>query len=68
MTAAWVHTLIPAAFAIFGTIVAVDLHPGQALVRAIQHCAAGVGFAASAVSRRDDVMNQFLDKRTQDAA
>lgn len=45
---AWVYTLIPAAAAIGGATVAVNLRPGPVLVSAIQHFAAGVVFAAAA--------------------
>lgn len=45
---AWAYTLIPAAAAIIGAAVAVNLRPGAVLVSAIQHFAAGVVFAAAA--------------------
>ena len=45
---AWTYTLIPAAAAILGAAVAVNLRPGAVLVSAIQHFAAGVVFAAAA--------------------
>ncbi|MBK3405185.1 transporter [Methylorubrum populi] len=45
---AWAYTLIPAAAAIAGAAVAVNLRPGPVLVSAIQHFAAGVVFAAAA--------------------
>ncbi|MCE4226293.1 transporter [Methylobacterium sp. C25] len=45
---AWIYTLIPAAAAIVGAAVAVNLRPGPVLVSAIQHFAAGVVFAAAA--------------------
>ena len=45
---AWAYTLIPAAAAIVGAAVAVNLRPGPVLVSAIQHFAAGVVFAAAA--------------------
>ena len=45
---AWAYTLIPAAAAILGAAVAVNLRPGPVLVSAIQHFAAGVVFAAAA--------------------
>ncbi|GLS45868.1 ZIP family metal transporter [Methylobacterium brachythecii] len=45
---AWAYTLIPAAAAIVGAAVAVNLRPGAVLVSAIQHFAAGVVFAAAA--------------------
>jgi len=45
---AWLYTLIPAAAAIVGAAVAVNLRPGPVLVSAIQHFAAGVVFAAAA--------------------
>lgn len=55
MTAAWVYTLIPAAVAILGAIVAVNVRPGPTLVSAIQHFAAGVVFAAAAGEIMPDV-------------
>ncbi len=45
---AWTYTLIPAAAAIVGAAVAVNVRPGPVLVSAIQHFAAGVIFAAAA--------------------
>ena len=45
---AWAYTLIPAAAAIVGAAVAVNLRPGPVLVSAIRHFAAGVVFAAAA--------------------
>ena len=45
---AWTYTLIPAAAAVVGAAVAVNLKPGPVLVSAIQHFAAGVVFAAAA--------------------
>jgi len=45
---AWAYTLIPAAAAVIGAAVAVNLRPGPILVSAIQHFAAGVVFAAAA--------------------
>ena len=45
---AWIYTLIPAAAAIIGATVAVNVRPGPTLVSAIQHFAAGVVFAAAA--------------------
>ena len=45
---AWIYTLIPAAAAIIGAAVAVNVRPGPTLVSAIQHFAAGVVFAAAA--------------------
>ncbi|KMO27665.1 transporter, partial [Methylobacterium variabile] len=45
---AWIYTLIPAATAVIGAAVAVNLRPGPILVSAIQHFAAGVVFAAAA--------------------
>lgn len=45
---AWTYTLIPAAAAVLGAAVAVNLRPGPVLVSAIQHFAAGVVFAAAA--------------------
>lgn len=45
---AWAYTLIPAAAAIVGAAVAVNLRPGPVLVSAVQHFAAGVVFAAAA--------------------
>ena len=45
---AWIYTLIPAATAVLGAAVAVNLRPGPVLVSAIQHFAAGVVFAAAA--------------------
>ena len=45
---AWLYTLIPAAAAVIGAAVAVNLRPGPVLVSAIQHFAAGVVFAAAA--------------------
>ena len=45
---AWLYTLIPAAAAVLGAAVAVNMRPGPVLVSAIQHFAAGVVFAAAA--------------------
>jgi len=45
---AWAYTLIPAAAAVLGATVAVNLRPGPVPVSAIQHFAAGVVFAAAA--------------------
>ncbi|MEE7465010.1 transporter [Methylobacterium fujisawaense] len=45
---AWAYTLIPAAAAVLGAAVAVNLRPGPVLVSAVQHFAAGVVFAAAA--------------------
>ena len=45
---AWIYTLIPAAAAIIGAAVAVNVRPGPTLASAIQHFAAGVVFAAAA--------------------
>ncbi|MCJ2006767.1 transporter [Methylobacterium sp. J-092] len=45
---AWIYTLIPAAAAIIGAAVAVNMRPGPVLVSAIQHFTAGVVFAAAA--------------------
>ena len=59
MTAsAWVYTLIPAAAAIIGAVVAVNARPGPTLVSAIQHFAAGVVFAAAAGEILPDVMHR----------
>ena len=52
---AWAYTLIPAAAAIAGAAVAVNLRPGPVLVSAIQHFAAGVVFAAAAGEILPDV-------------
>lgn len=59
MTAsAWVYTLIPAAAAIIGAVVAVNARPGPMLISAIQHFAAGVVFAAAAGEILPDVMHR----------
>jgi len=55
MTAAWVYTLIPAAVATLGAVVAVNVRPGPTLVSAIQHFAAGVVFAAAAGEIMPDI-------------
>lgn len=55
---AWVYTLIPAAAAIIGAVVAVNARPGPTLVSAIQHFAAGVVFAAAAGEILPDVMHR----------
>lgn len=55
MNAAWIYTLIPAAVAIVGAMVAVNVRPGNTLVSAIQHFAAGVVFAAAAGEIMPDV-------------
>lgn len=55
MNAAWIYTLIPAAVAILGAIVATNVRPGPTLVSAIQHFAAGVVFAAAAGEIMPDV-------------
>ena len=52
---AWSYTLIPAAAAVVGAAVAVNLRPGPVLVSAIQHFAAGVVFAAAAGEILPDV-------------
>lgn len=57
MTPAWIYTLIPAAIAILGAIIAVNVRPGPILVSAIQHFAAGVVFAAAAGEIMPDVMH-----------
>ena len=51
------YTLIPVAAAVIGATVAVNARPGQVLVSAIQHFAAGVVFAAAAVEILPDVMH-----------
>jgi len=56
--AAWVYTLIPAAAAIIGAVVAVHARPGPSVVSAIQHFAAGVVFAAAAGEILPDVMHR----------
>lgn len=56
--AAWVYTLIPAAAAIGGAVVAVNARPGPLVVSAIQHFAAGVGFAAAAGEILPDVLHR----------
>ena len=55
---AWIYTLIPAAAAIIGATVAVNVRPGPTLVSAIQHFAAGVVFAAAAGEILPDIMHQ----------
>lgn len=57
MSSAWIYTLLPAAAAIIGAIVAVNLRPGPVLVSAIQHFAAGVVFAAAAGEILPDVVH-----------
>ena len=57
MTPAWIYTLIPAAIAILGAIIAVNVRPGPILVSAIQHFAAGVVFAAAAGEIMPDVVH-----------
>ena len=57
MTQVWIYTLIPAAIAVLGAIVAVSLRPGPIVVSAIQHFAAGVVFAAAAGEIMPDVMH-----------
>ena len=52
---AWSYTLIPAAAAVVGAAVAVNLRPGPVLFSAIQHFAAGVVFAAAAGEILPDV-------------
>jgi ZIP family zinc transporter len=54
---AWIH-LIPAAAAIIGAAVAVNVRPGPTLVSAIQHFAAGVVFAAAAGEILPDIMHR----------
>lgn len=56
--AAWVYTLIPAAAAIGGAVVAVNARPGPLVVSAIQHFAAGVVFAAAAGEILPDVLHR----------
>jgi len=58
VVAAWVYTLIPAAAAIGGAVVAVNARPGPIVVSAIQHFAAGVVFAAAAGEILPDVMHR----------
>lgn len=58
VVAAWVYTLIPAAAAIGGAVVAVNARPGPVVVSAIQHFAAGVVFAAAAGEILPDVMHR----------
>lgn len=48
MASAWLFTLIPAGAAIAGAAIAVVSRPGQVVVSAIRHFAAGVVFAAAA--------------------
>ena len=55
---AWIYTLIPAAAAIIGATVAVNVRPGPTLVSAIQHFAAGVVFAAAAGEILPDIMHR----------
>ena len=55
---AWIYTLIPAAAAIIGAAVAVNVRPGPTLVSAIQHFAAGVVFAAAAGEILPDIMHR----------
>ena len=57
MTPAWIYTLIPAAIAILGAIISVNVRPGPILVNAIQHFAAGVVFAAAAGEIMPDVVH-----------
>lgn len=57
VVSAWVYTLIPAAAAIIGAVVAVNTRPGPTLISAIQHLAAGVVFAAAAGEILPDVMH-----------
>lgn len=45
---AWLYTLVPAAAAVLGAVLAVNVRPGPRIVSAIQHFAAGVVFAAAA--------------------
>jgi ZIP family zinc transporter len=58
VVAAWVYTLIPAAAAIGGAVVAVNARPGPVVVSANQHFAAGVVFAAAAGEILPDVMHR----------
>ncbi|MGT2467722.1 ZIP family metal transporter (plasmid) [Mesorhizobium atlanticum] len=58
VVAAWIYTLIPAAAAIGGAVVAVNARPGPVVVSAIQHFAAGVVFAAAAGEILPDVMHR----------
>ena len=51
------YTTIPVIAAVIGATVAVNARPGQVLVSAIQHFAAGVVFAAAAVEILPDVMH-----------
>ena len=55
MTAAWIYTLFPAAVALAGAVIAINIRPGPTLVSAIQHFAAGVVFAAAAGEIMPDI-------------
>lgn len=52
------YTLIPVAAVLFGAIIAVIRRPGDALVSAMQHLAAGVVFAAAATEILPQVLHQ----------
>ena len=58
MASAWQFTLIPAAAAMIGAVIAVNARPKATLVSAIQHFAAGVVFAAAAGEILPDVMHR----------
>lgn len=60
MQSAWMYTLLPAAVAVLGSMVAVRGRPGPVLVSAIQHFAAGVVFAAAASEILPDVLHRGL--------
>jgi len=62
--AAWLYTLIPAAVAVLGALVAVNVRPGPTTVSAIQHFAAGVVFAAAAGEIMPDVVHSGLPVAT----
>lgn len=64
MIAAWLYTLIPAAVAVLGALVAVNVRPGPTTVSAIQHFAAGVVFAAAAGEIMPDVVHSGLPVAT----
>jgi ZIP family zinc transporter len=53
-----VFTLIPVAAVLLGSLVAVTRRPGEAVVSAMQHLAAGVVFAAAAVEILPQVMHE----------
>jgi len=58
VASAWQFTLIPAAAAMIGAVIAVNARPKATLVSAIQHFAAGVVFAAAAGEILPDVMHR----------